>query len=172
MPPNRISQNIHGRKNIVAIGLLKIIKGRWACLPLSWRFYHLKKSIEKINRSINGPKIVFETKLAQAVKMITDIAEAFGQTRIVTITDSWFGNNGLFKPLHDRLGPRFHMVSRLRSNNNVFKLPEPHPQKAPGRPENMVRSWEMPLGWPLDSSLWQANTASVFIVSTGPLSPI
>jgi hypothetical protein len=121
-------------QNIVVIGLLKIVKGRWACLPLSWRFYHLKKSIEKINRSINGPKIVFETKLAQAAEMITDIAEAFSQTRIVTITDSWFGNNGLFKPLHDRLGPRFHMVSRLRSNNNVFKLPEPYLKKAPGRP--------------------------------------
>jgi len=121
-------------QNIVAIGLLKIVKGRWACLPLSWRFYHLKKSIEKINRTINGPKIVFETKLAQAVEMITDIAEAFGQTRIVTITDSWFGNNGLYKPLHNRLGSRFHMVSRLRSNNNVFKLPGPHLKKGPGRP--------------------------------------
>ena len=112
-------------QNIVAIGLLKIVKGRWACLPLSWRFYHLKKSIEKINRSINGPKVVFETKLAQAVEMITDIAEASGQTRIVTITDSWFGNNGLFKPLHNRLGSRFHMVSRLRSNNTVLSCPAP-----------------------------------------------
>ena len=121
-------------QNIVAIGLLKIVKGRWACLPLSWRFYHLKKSIEKINRTINGPKIEFKTKLAQAVEMITDIAEAFGQTRIVTITDSWFGNNGLFKPLHNRLGSRFHMVSRLRSNNNVFQLPGPHLKKGPGRP--------------------------------------
>jgi hypothetical protein len=35
-------------KNIVAVGLLKIVKGRWACLPLSYRFYHLKKSIEEI----------------------------------------------------------------------------------------------------------------------------
>ena len=29
-------------QNIVAIGLLKIVKGRWACLPLNYRFYHLK----------------------------------------------------------------------------------------------------------------------------------
>lgn len=121
-------------QNIVAIGLLKIIKGRWACLPLSYRFYHLKKSIERINRTINGPKIEFKTKLAQAVDMITDIAKAFGQTRIITITDSWFGNNGLFKPLHNQLGPRFHMISRLRSNNNVFQLPGPHLKKGPGRP--------------------------------------
>ena len=67
-------------QNIVTIGLLKMVKGRWACLPLTWRFYHLKKHIENLNRSLNGPRIEFETKLAQAAKMITDIAEAFGQT--------------------------------------------------------------------------------------------
>ena len=32
-------------QNIVSIGLLKMIKGRWACMPLSHRFYHLKKEI-------------------------------------------------------------------------------------------------------------------------------
>lgn len=121
-------------QNIVAIGLLKIVKGRWACLPLSYRFYHLKKSIERINRTPNGSKIEFKTKLAQAVDMITDIAQAFRQTQIITITDSWFGNNGLWKPLHNQLGQRFHMMSRLRSNNNVFQLPGPHRKKGPGRP--------------------------------------
>jgi len=113
-------------QNIVAVGLLKNVKGRWACLPLSYRFYHLKKSIENINRTISGPKIKFKTKLEQAVNMITDIAQAFGQSKIVTITDSWFGNNGLWKPLHNQLGRRFHMISRLRSNNNIFQLPGPH----------------------------------------------
>jgi len=121
-------------QNIVAIGLLKIVKGRWACLPLSYRFYHMKKSIERINRTVNGPKIEFKTKLAQAADMITGIAEAFRQTRIITITDSWFGNNGLWKPLHNSLGQRFHMMSRLRSNNNVFQLPGPHRKKGAGRP--------------------------------------
>lgn len=121
-------------QNIVAIGLLKIVKQRWACLPLNYRFYHPIKSMEKINRTINGPKIEFETKLAQAVEMITDIAQAFSQTRILTITDSWFGNNGLWKPLHNLLGHRFHMISRLRSNNNLFQLPGPHLKEGPGRP--------------------------------------
>ena len=51
-------------QNIVAIGLLKMVKGRWACLPLSYRFYHLKKSIEEISRTITGPKIKFKTNLA------------------------------------------------------------------------------------------------------------
>jgi len=40
-------------QNIVTIGLLKLVKGRWACLPLSHRFYHLKKSIENMKRSTN-----------------------------------------------------------------------------------------------------------------------
>jgi hypothetical protein len=121
-------------QNIVAIGLLKIVKARWACLPLNYRFYHLKKSIENTKRLFSKPVIEFETKLDQAVHMITDIAGAFGQTSILTITDSWFGNNGLWKPLHKRLGQRFHMVSRLRSNNNVFQLPGPNTKKGPGRP--------------------------------------
>jgi DDE superfamily endonuclease len=121
-------------QNIVAVGLLKIVKGRWACLPLSYRFYHLKKSIEKINRETNGPTIAFETKLAQAAAMITEIAEAFGRTRILLITDSWFGNNGLWKPLHDQLSIWVDMISRLRSNNNVFELPEPRKSGKAGRP--------------------------------------
>jgi len=121
-------------QNIVAIGLLKIVKGRWACLPLSYRFYHLKKSIENRKRMLSKPVIEFETKFEQAVDMITDIAGAFGQTRILAITDSWFGNNGLWKLLHKKLGQRFHMVSRLRSNNNIFQLPGTHSKKGPGRP--------------------------------------
>ena len=126
-------------QNIVAVGLLKMVKGRWACLPLSYRFYHLKKSIKEINRTITGPKIKFKTKLAQAASMITDIAQAFGQSQIVTITDSWFGNNGLWKPLHNQLGQRFHMISRLRSNNNIFQLPGLHLIKGPGRPRKYGR---------------------------------
>ncbi len=121
-------------QNIVAIGLLKIVKGRWACLPLSYRFYHLKKSIENIRLNFNRPGIEFETKIDQAVNMITDIAEVFAHTCIIAITDSWFGNNGLWKPLQNQLGQKFHMISRLRSNNNIFQLPTQYSKKKPGRP--------------------------------------
>jgi hypothetical protein len=76
-------------QNVVAVGLLKLIKGRWACLPLNWRFYHMEKSIERINRSAVSAKIQFETKLKQAVDMIGEIALVFTQTPIVAITDSW-----------------------------------------------------------------------------------
>ena len=122
-------------QNIVAIGLLKIVKGRWACLPLSYRFYHLKKNIENRKQTFGKFEIKFETKLEQAVHMITDIADAFKQTRIITVTDSWFGNNGLWKPLRKKLGRQFHMISRLRSNNNIFGLPDVRIKNGPGRPK-------------------------------------
>jgi len=121
-------------QNVVAVGLLKIVKGRWACLPLSWRFYHMKKSIERINRTSIAAKIRFETKLDQAVTMICDIASAFTPTRIIAVTDSWFGNNGLWKPLNDKLGPCFDMISRLRSNSNIFDMPDCRVEKGRGRP--------------------------------------
>lgn len=121
-------------QNIVAIGLLKTVKRRWACLPLSYRFYHLKKSIGAINRTFSGHKVAFETKLAQAADMITEIAGAFGSAPIITITDSWFGNNGLWKPLHHELGERFHLISRLRANNTLFDLPGARRKKGAGRP--------------------------------------
>ncbi len=119
-------------QNIVAVGLLKKIKGRWACLPLSYRFYLLKKSIKGMNRS-HGMKLAFKSKLAMAAEMITEIAETFHNIKVVIVTDSWFGNNGLWKPLRDKLGIWVNMISRLRSNNNLFELPGPHSIR-PGRP--------------------------------------
>jgi hypothetical protein len=121
-------------QNVVAVGLLKILKGRWACLPLNWRFYHMKKSIGRIHQARIRTGIEFQTKLEQAVAMIGEIAAAFGQTPVMAVTDSWFGNNGLYKPLQDMLGPRFNMISRLRSNSNVFELPEARVEKTRGRP--------------------------------------
>jgi hypothetical protein len=126
-------------QNIVAVGLLKIVKGRWACLPLSYRFYHLKKTVEKMNQNGNRPKMAFESKLAQASTMITDIAKTFRQTRITVVTDSWFGNNGLWKPLHNQLGLWVDMLSRLRSNTNIFELPGPYRTGRAGRPKKYGR---------------------------------
>jgi hypothetical protein len=126
-------------QNIVAVGLLKLVKGRWACLPMNYRFYHLKKSIKKMNRDGNGPKLEFKSKLAMAVEMITQIAQAFDRTRIIVTTDSWFGNDGLWKPLKDQLGIWVDMISRLRSNNNLFELPGAHCTGRPGRPRKYGR---------------------------------
>ncbi|MCK5783500.1 MAG: transposase [Desulfobacterales bacterium] len=116
-------------QNIVVLGLLKKVKGRWACLPLIHRFYHLKKNIEH-----RKPEIKFETKLEQAVHMIIEIADAFPRERILVATDSWFGNNSLYRPLRQKLGQKFHLLSRLRSNNTIFDMPDRHVQKGPGRP--------------------------------------
>ena len=49
---------------VVAIGLLKQVKSRWACLPLDFRFYMMKKDIEagKINAKRRGETVAFYTK--------------------------------------------------------------------------------------------------------------
>ena len=122
-------------QNIVSVGLLKMVKRRWACLPLSYRFYHLKKSLDKIKPRINRQRIQFQTKIEQAVAMIADIAHCFSTYNIIAVTDSWFGNNGLWRPLHKRLGDRFHLLSRLRSNNNIFDLPAKKSVQGRGRPK-------------------------------------
>ena len=116
------------------MGLLKVIKGRWACLPLSNRFYHLKKSIDCINAGHSKPKLTFESKLEQAAAMVTAIATVFTSAHITVVTDSWFGNNGLFKPLRQQLGKRVNLLSRLRSNNNILALPCSQGERRVGRP--------------------------------------
>ena len=121
-------------QNIVAVGLLKVIKGRWACLPLSYRFYHLKKSVDCINGGHSGPELTFESKLEQAAAMVTAMANVFTSAHITVVTDSWFGNNGLFKPLRQQLGKRVNLLSRLRSNNNILALPCSQGERRVGRP--------------------------------------
>jgi len=122
-------------QNIVSIGLLKMIKGRWACVPLSYRFYHLKKEIEKNTPIYNGNPVKFQSKHTQAVSMITDVASKFSDTNILMVTDSWFGNNGMWGPLYRELGRQIHMISRLRANNNLFDIqPKIEINRKPGRP--------------------------------------
>lgn len=110
-------------QNVVTVGLLKIIKGRWACLPLAFRFYHLKKNLDNIPLCLGKQKVQFQTKLEQAVSMLTEIANFYGDVKIINVADSWFGNNGLWKPLHAAIGSRFQLISRLRSNINLFDFP-------------------------------------------------
>jgi hypothetical protein len=119
-------------QNIVMVGLLKTVKGRWACLPLSYRFYHMKKTVEA--RGLKKPALEFKTKIDQAVEMVFSIAEIFQQGTILLITDSWFGNDSLYKPLNQGLGRDFHLLSRLRCNNTLYDLPGTLARKGPGRP--------------------------------------
>ena len=117
-------------QNVVAVGLLKRIKGRWACLPLALRFYLPKKAIEAktLNVKKGGKVEPFQTKLAQAGAMIIAIASHFAGVPVLVVSDSWFGNNGLFKPVRKALGLQFHLLSRLRVTSMLYDLP---PERTP-----------------------------------------
>lgn len=112
-------------QNIVKLGLLKWVHGRFACLPLAWRFYRLQKDIQ------DG----FKTKLEQMADMVEQVSDCFKEPLLV-IVDSWFGNDGLFKPLRSRLGERVHLLSRLRTSANLYECLAPtQKHKGRGRPK-------------------------------------
>ncbi len=94
------------------------------------RFYLPKKAIQAKTRNVTkGGKVVpFQTKLAQAAAMIVEIAAYFAGVPVLVVTDSWFGNNGLFKPVRQALGLQFHLLSRLRVTSTLYDLP---PERRP-----------------------------------------
>lgn len=120
-------------QNVVSIGLLKVVKGRWACLPLAFRFYHMKKDIDAGRVKVNGKNMPFQTKFEQAVEMLSKISAAFHGLPVLIVTDSWFGNKGLFKPLRNTLGQQCHILSRLRVNSSLFDLPSKRSKEQRGR---------------------------------------
>jgi len=130
-------------QNIVAIGLLKVIKGRWCCLPLAWRFYFMNKDIQAQTPTTqqSGRTVVFQSKMHQAVAMLKTLAVAFAGTPILVVTDSWFGNDGLFRPLHDT-ALDFQLLSRLRANITLYDLPPERTARQRGR----VRKYGARLG--------------------------
>ena len=113
-------------QNIVAVGLLKRIKGRWACLFLDFRFYLPKKTIEaKSDRArVKGEIVPFQTKLNQAALMLIAIGNHFSDIPVLAVTDSWFGNSSLLKPVRKALGDYFNILSRLRCNSVLYDFPE------------------------------------------------
>ena len=123
-------------QNVVLIGLLKRIKGRWACLPLAHRFYLPKKGVDANlnNMKVPGKDTTFKTKLQQAVEMVIQLAFHFPGVDIIVVCDSWFGNNSLFKPLREQLGSSFQLLSRLRSNTVLYSMPPNSSSKKQGRP--------------------------------------
>jgi len=120
-------------QNFLTAGLLAKIKGRWACLPLASRFYHPKKVFAEKEIRIGKKKLSFQTKLDQAVEMLLELYHAY-KAPLLAVADSWFGNNGLWKPLHKILGADFHLLSRLRSNIKLNDLYQPSAEKKRGRP--------------------------------------
>ena len=120
-------------QTIVTVGLLKPIHGRWSCIPLAFGFYLRRQTLNAGCIRLRRKALVFADKFAQAVELIARLGAFFRQVPVLVVTDSWFGNNGLFKPLRARLGARVHLLSRLRVNAALYALPEPAPGKA-GRP--------------------------------------
>jgi DDE superfamily endonuclease len=120
-------------QTIVTVGLLKRLHGRWSCLPLAFRFYLRRRTLEGRCLRLHGESLVFADKFAQAVALLVRVATVFVAAPVLVVTDSWFGNNGLFKPLRTRLGERAHLLSRLRVNAALFALPTPALGR-PGRP--------------------------------------
>ena len=120
-------------QTIVTVGLLKQIHGRWSCLPLAFAFYLRLQTLAARCIRVRGEAVVFQTKFAQAVRLISALAKIFAKTRILVVADSWFGNKGLLRPLRAALGPHVHLLSRLRVNAALCALPTPTPG-AQGRP--------------------------------------
>jgi len=121
-------------QNIVSIGLLNVIKGRWCCLPLAFRFYLMKKDInaQKITTQKSHKTVAFQSKMAQAVEMLKSVAAQFVGTPILVVADSWFGNDGLLRPL-SQSAFEFNLLSRLRANTILYDLPPNRRPKQPGR---------------------------------------
>jgi len=120
-------------QTIVTVGLLKSIHGRWCCIPLAFAFYLRRQTLAAGGIRLRRKALEFTDKFTQAVELIARLGAFFGQAPVLVVTDSWFGNNGLFKPLRAHLGERVHLLSRLRVNAALYALPEPAPGKA-GRP--------------------------------------
>jgi DDE superfamily endonuclease len=120
-------------QNVVSIGLLKVVKARWVCLPLAFRFYHMKKTIDAGKVKINGKVPLFQTKYAQAVEILSRISTAFRDRPLLIIADSWFGNDGLFKPMREVVGQHTHILSRLRVNASMFAQPSERKKNQRGR---------------------------------------
>jgi len=63
-----------------------------------------------------------KNKLAMAAEIITQIDQTFDPTRIIVTTDSWFGNDGLWKPSKDQLGiwvDRLESIFSSKRNNRL-----------------------------------------------------
>ena len=130
---------------IVVIGLLKKVKSRWACLPLDYRFYMMKKVIEAkcINAERKGKIVPFESKMEQAATMLKEVYDHYKQP-VLAVTDSWFGNDGLWSRLNRGRDGAFHLLSRLRTNIILYDFA---PVIAEGeRPQGRPRKYGARLG--------------------------
>ena len=93
----------------------------------------MKKTIAAGKVKINGKAPLFQTKYAQAVEMLSKISMTFRDTPLLIITDSWFGNDGLFKPMREVVGQHTHILSRFRVNAAMCAQPSERKENQRGR---------------------------------------
>ena len=74
--------------------------------------------------------------MEQAVAMLKDV-QAYYQQPVLAVTDSCFGNNGLWKPLERGAGGNYHLLSRMRTNITLYDFTfvlAPGENRSVGRP--------------------------------------
>ena len=86
---------------------------------------HNHKTVESNldNMKIPRKKTSFHTKLGQAVARLTELSKHYIDMPILVVCDSWFGNNGLFRPLRKQISSRIDLFSRLSSNSAIYDFP-------------------------------------------------
>jgi hypothetical protein len=72
-------------QTIVTVGLLQVIHGRWCCLPLAFAFYLRLQTLRAGCIRVRGAAVVFQSKFAQAVRLIARLARVFGQAPILVV---------------------------------------------------------------------------------------
>ena len=117
----------------VATGVLSMVKGRWAFLPLLQDNYIPKKQLEK------GKGL---TKIELSIKHMLQIADDFKTREIFLTCDSWFGVKTLVHAVCDiTRESAIHILSRLRINSSLHELPEGK-KAGRGRPQKYGRKIE------------------------------
>jgi len=72
-------------QTIVTVGLLKEIHGRWCCLPLAFAFYLRRQTLRARCIRVRGQAVVFQTKFAQAVRLIGRLAGIFPPAPVLVV---------------------------------------------------------------------------------------
>ncbi len=96
----------------------------------------MKKDIEAESATAKrkGKVLTFESKMVLAATMIRNIGKYFKRP-VLVITDSWFGNDGLWSRLDRGKNGQFHLLSRMRTNSVLYDIvPVSTGKRKAGRP--------------------------------------
>ena len=109
------SKYIWGHCRVVT-GILSLVKGRWAFLPLLQDNYIPKKQLKKGKG---------KTKIELTINQILQIADDFKNREILLTCDSWFGVKTLVKAVCETSRENaINILSRLRINSSLCELPD------------------------------------------------